>query len=88
MSAQPGHVVGAEGGHVPLVGWNRSGGDLRAAHFLGIHAEQAIPLLGALVAGAAAPTRRLILAAGIAAYVGVTLGIFFQAVAGRPLLPL
>ena len=88
MSAQPGHAVGAEGGHVPLVGWNRSGGDLRAAHFLGIHAEQAIPLLGALVAGAAARTRWLILAAGIAAYVAVTLGIFFQAVAGRPLLPL
>lgn len=88
MSAQPGHVVGAEGGHVPLVGWNRSGGDLRAAHFLGIHAEQAIPLLGALVAGAAARTRWLIIAAGIAAYVAVTLGIFFQAVAGRPLLPL
>ena len=88
MSAQPGHVVGAEGGHVPLVGWNRSGGDLRAAHFLGIHAEQAIPLLGALAAGAAARWRRPILAAGIAAYVAVTLGIFFQAVAGRPLLPL
>jgi hypothetical protein len=88
MSAQPGHSVGVEGGRVPLFGWNRSGGDLRIAHFLGIHSEQAIPVLGALVAGAAARTRRLILVAGIATYVAVTLGIFFQAVAGRPLLPL
>ncbi len=48
MSQQAGHAVGAEGGQVPLFGWNRSGGDLRVAHFLGIHAEQAIPLLAAL----------------------------------------
>lgn len=88
MSAQPGHSVGATGGHVPLFGWNRSGGDLRVAHFLGIHAEQAIPILAMLIGGLAAPRRWAILASGTLAYVALTLAIFAQAVAGRPLLPL
>ena len=88
MSAQAGHSVGAQGGHVPLFGWNRSGGDLRIAHFLGIHAEQAIPILAGLLAGLAAPTRRTLLIAGTLAYAALTLAIFAQAIAGRPLLPL
>ncbi|HYD36870.1 MAG TPA: hypothetical protein VEA60_04615 [Allosphingosinicella sp.] len=88
MSAQPGHDVGATGGHVPLFGWNRSGGDLRVAHFLGIHAEQAIPILAALVAGWGARLRWAALGAGTVAYVALTLAVFAQAVAGRPLLPL
>ena len=88
MSAQAGHAVGTQGGHVPLFGWNRSGGDLRIAHFLGIHAEQAIPILAALLAGLGARVRWPLLIAGSLAYVLVTLGVFAQAVAGRPLLPL
>ena len=88
MSAQPGHSVGAHGGNLPLFGWNRSGGDLRVAHFLGIHAEQAIPLLAALVAGRSVRARWTALAAGTLAYVALTLAVFAQAVAGRPLLPL
>lgn len=88
MSAQPGHSVGAEGGHVPLFGWNRSGGDLRIAHFLGIHAQQAIPLLAALVGGWGVRARWTALGMGTAAYVALTLAVFLQAVAGRPLLPL
>lgn len=88
MSAQPGHAVGATGGHVPLFGWNRSGGDLRIAHFLGIHAQQAIPILALLIDGLTAPRRRALLAGGTLAYVSLTFAIFAQAVAGRPLLPL
>jgi len=88
MSSQIGHSVGAQGGHVPLFGWNRSGGDLRIAHFLGIHAQQAIPILGALIAGFAARARWGLLLGGTAAYTALTLAIFFQAVAGRPLLAL
>lgn len=87
MSAQPGHSVGATGGHVPLFGWNRSGGDLRVAHFLGIHAQQAIPILALLIGGLPARRRWTLLAGGTLAYVGVTLAVFAQAVAGRPLLP-
>lgn len=87
MSSQLGHSVGAQGGHVPLFGWNRLGGDLRIAHFLGIHAEQALPILAALVAGAAARTRWLVLVAGTIAYTALTIALFGQAVAGRALIP-
>jgi hypothetical protein len=88
MSQMPGHSVGAEGGRILLFGWNRRGGDLRIAHFLGIHAEQAIPLLAALLAGLSARLRRAALAAGTIAYTALTLAVFAQAVAGSPLLPL
>ena len=90
MSAQAGHSVGAEGGRIFLFGWNRSGGDLRIAHFLGIHAQQAIPLLAAVAASAGLGTRArwMALIAGTAAYTALTLGVFAQAIAGRALLPM
>ncbi len=31
---------------VPVFGWSLAGGDLRPAHFIGIHAEQVLPLAG------------------------------------------
>lgn len=88
MSSQPGHAVGAVGGHVPLFGWNRAGGDLRVAHFLGIHAQQAIPLLAVVVGAARARVRWGILISGAVLYAGLTLAVFAQAVAGRAVLPL
>jgi hypothetical protein len=90
MSAQSGHSVGDEGGRTFLFGWNRSGGDLRIAHFLGIHAEQAIPLLAGRAAAAGFGTRPrwALLVGGAAAYAALTLAVFAQAVAGEPLLPL
>jgi hypothetical protein len=88
MSSQAGHSVGMEGGHVPVFGWNRSGGDLRIAHFMGIHAEQAIPILVAMAAPLAARLRWLVLAGGVTVYIAATLEVFAQAVEGRALLPL
>lgn len=88
MSQQAGHAVGASGGQVPVFGWNRLGGDLRVAHFLGIHAEQALPLLGALVAGLKAPWRWGLVVAGSLAYIALTLATFVQALHGRALIPL
>ena len=90
MSSQAGHSVGMEGGRTFLFGWNRSGGDLRIAHFLGIHAEQAVPILAALTAeaGLGQRARWAALAAGTTAYAVLTLAIFAQAVAGRALFPM
>jgi hypothetical protein len=90
MSSQPGHSVGLEGGRTFLFGWNRSGGDLRIAHFLGIHAEQAIPILAALTAeaGLGQRARWVGLVVGTMAYIALTLGVFAQAVAGRALFPM
>lgn len=83
MGAQTGHAVGAEAGHLAVAGWNRAGGDLRVAHFLGLHAEQGLPLLTAL-AGAAGVRRRGALVWLLAAlWTAATLGAFAQALAGR-----
>ncbi len=84
MSSQAGHAVGAEAGHLPLVGWNRAGGDLRVAHMLGMHAEQALPLAAALAGALRLPRRRALGWLAAAAWALLTLGAFAQAVAGRP----
>lgn len=84
MGAQAGHAVGAEAGHLPLFGWNRLGGDLRVAHFFGMHAEQAVPAAAALLAALGAPARRRLIAVFAAGLAAVVLFAFAQAVAGRP----
>ena len=87
MGAQQGHAVGLEGGHFPLFGWNRLGGDLRVAHFFGMHMQQALPLLAALVARWPTPSRWLVLGAGVLVLSGVALLTWLQAVMGLPFLP-
>lgn len=87
MSSQLSHSVGTTGGHVPVFGWNRAGGDLRVAHFLGIHAQQAIPLLAAMVAGLTARARWAAVVIGSLVYTAATVAVFAQAVAGRALIP-
>jgi hypothetical protein len=69
--------------------WSRDGGDLRVAHFLGIHAMQALPLLALAVAVAGWRAARgwAALGLGTAAYAGLTLAAFAAARAGLPLSP-
>jgi len=49
-----GSVQPPSGSGIPFFGWHLGGGDLRPAHFVGMHAAQIIPLAGFLLAGTAA----------------------------------
>ena len=81
----------ADGGPgLPVINWSTRGGDLRIAHFFGLHALQVLPLVGHLLSlpGAARRTGRPVYwvwAAGVA-YGGLALLLFLQAMSGRPLL--
>jgi hypothetical protein len=72
---------------LPLFGWSLEVGDLRPAHFLALHAMQVLPLLGCWAdrVGRHSP---LLPWAAAAAYAGLTIGVFVQALMGLPLLRL
>jgi hypothetical protein len=48
------------GAALPILGWSLSGGDLRPAHFLGIHAEQLLPAIGFVAARRTRHARALV----------------------------
>lgn len=73
-----------------VLGWSRDGGDLRVAHFLGVHAMQLLPLLALALPRcwpAAAPsTQRYVMLLAAALLTLGTVATFVQAVLGQPLL--
>lgn len=94
LSAQAGgHWVGGSATDavgLPIVHWSRDGGDLRVAHFLGIHAVHAITLfafsLVHIARGMAPRTALVSVWAFCVAYTAFSAWAFFQAVQGRPFL--
>jgi hypothetical protein len=80
-----GHAVGSAiaGRGIPLIGWNAVAGDLRVAHFMGIHGLQVLPFVGLAldrlcVKLSTAQQRQLIWNAG-STYLGFILLLAWQA---------
>lgn len=92
MSSQTGHAVGiADGGAgLPFVNWSTVGGDLRVAHFFGLHAFQIIPLFAVVLVyfqsriSFIKPTIFTVIFALL--YFGAFSLLFVQALLGKPLL--
>lgn len=88
MSSQLGHAVGVKDGGpgLPLVNWSTVAGDLRVAHFFGLHAIQAIPLFGYFANRfrlPAATPLTFLFAFGYLAFFSL---LFLQALKGQPFL--
>lgn len=89
LSSMEGHFIGtppAGAATIPFFGWSAAVGDLRPAHFLALHAMQAIPLLAWAVRGRA--KARGLITGGAVIYTALTLALFVQALMGLPLVRL
>jgi hypothetical protein len=81
LSAQTGHSVGGDLTDTTgtgFFGWSTTGGDLRIAHFVGLHATQLVPLTA--LTGKRSAVWLVALLCGV-----LTVGTFALAVAGVPL---
>lgn len=90
IGGNQGPYVGAppsDAGAWPPFFWSRAGGDLRVAHFLAVHAMQALPLLAWALLRLRARAASAWLAAGTLGWVGLSAAAFALAVAGRAMVP-
>ena len=99
LTAVSGFAMGGRGQHgvggidgtgeaIPIAGWSREHGDLRAPHFFAMHGLQVLPLV-AFALGYLRISERLrvvVFATVAVAWVGISVGTLIGALAGRPLL--
>jgi hypothetical protein len=82
-----GGIQAPHGTGLPVTGWHAAG-DLRPAHFLGMHAQQVLPLLGLTLAGWPGDKARKVLNAGVAVYALLWLGLVAMGLHGaHPVAP-
>lgn len=83
MAGRLSHTVGAADGGpgLPVTNWSVRNGDLRVAHFMGMHALQILPLFGYYLAR---KSRQVILLATL--YWLLVSAVLVQALMGKPLL--
>jgi len=91
MATAATHTVGAPDGGpgLPLLGWSTVGGDLRIAHFVGMHALQGLPLFAAALAVGRRldeVTRVRLVQIAAAAWTGLVVLLTWQALRAQPLL--
>jgi hypothetical protein len=83
------HTVGAAdgGAGLPFVNWSKTNGDLRIAHFFGLHALQLIPLVALVCVriGSERSARWLVILFA-ATYLTLIIVVMIQAFNGKPLL--
>ena len=83
MAANLGHTIGADDGQEGyfFLNWAKEYGDLRVAHFLGLHALQVVPLFGWFVAK---DKPKWVFNFSLL-YFLLSFGTFWQAIAGKPI---
>lgn len=93
MVARKAHTVPAPDGGpgLPFVNWSTTRGDLRIAHFVGLHALQALPLVGFVLdrtTRLTAPERGTLVLAVAVMWLLAVGGLWRRALRGRPLVAL
>ena len=90
LSSNAGHWIDAaptDANGLWLFNWTRDGGDLRVAHFFGMHAMHAFPLFALILPMRWGEKRKLSVLSGfIICYVSLSAGTFIQAINGQPFI--